>query len=186
MAIKLADQYPGKTAGTNTDYPLGQARNVTVPGDGTGTPWEAAIVNDDQGFKQALLEAADITPSGNPDTAVNSQYLQAINKLISDAVASLRSTQFGIGQTWRNVTGIRALGTEYTNSTPRPIMVNVSSGFTSSSNTMSATVGGVQIWNIRNDGDGSVNAHLSFVVPPGAKYSVASSAGVVIWAELRQ
>lgn len=78
MAIKLADRYPGKTAGTNTEYPLGQARNVTVPGDGTGTPWEAAIVNDDQGFKQALLEAADITPSGSPDTAVNSQYLQAL------------------------------------------------------------------------------------------------------------
>ena len=88
MAISIAEQYPGKTAGTNTDYPYGQARNVTAPGDGTGTPFEQALVNDDQGFKQALLKAAALIPSGDPDTAVASQYLQAIQKLISDATAT--------------------------------------------------------------------------------------------------
>lgn len=81
MAINLASRYPGKTAGANEDYPTGQARNVTVPGDGTGTPWEAALVNDDQGFKQALLKEANMTPTGNPDTALNSQYLEAMQKL---------------------------------------------------------------------------------------------------------
>lgn len=88
MAISISEQYPGKTAGNTTNYPLGEARNVTTPGDGTGTPWEQAIVNDDQGFKQALLAAAGLTPSGTPDTALVSQYLQALQTIIANAISS--------------------------------------------------------------------------------------------------
>lgn len=92
MAISISEQYPGKTAGNTTNYPLGEARNVTVTGDGTGTPWEQAIVNDDQGLKQALLAAAGITPSGVPDTAVESQYLQALQKLFAGSITAVLST----------------------------------------------------------------------------------------------
>jgi hypothetical protein len=91
MAIRIVEQYPGKTAGANTNYPHGEARNVTTSGDSTGTPWERAIVNDDQGFKQALLEAAGITPSGNPDTAVASQYLQALQALFTGKISATLS-----------------------------------------------------------------------------------------------
>lgn len=89
MAISISEQYPGKTAGTNTEYPYGQARNVSAPGDGTGTPFEQALVNDDQGFKQALLKAAALVPSGAPDTAVASQYLQALQKLFAGAATAV-------------------------------------------------------------------------------------------------
>lgn len=99
MAISIDEQYPGKTAGTSTEYPLGKARNVTVPGDGTGTPWEQAIVNDDQGFKQALLAAAEIDPSGTPDTAVASQYLEALYTLFPRFSASgLTETDANTGE----------------------------------------------------------------------------------------
>lgn len=94
MAISIAEEYPGKTAGTNTNYPYGQARDVVSPGDGLGTPWKQGIVNDDQGFKQALLIEAGIVPSGVPDTAVASQYLQAIKALISDAQPVIRDRHF--------------------------------------------------------------------------------------------
>lgn len=87
MAISINEQYPGKTAGVSTAYPYGKARNVTAPSDGTGTPWEAAIVNDDQGFKQALLQAASIIPSGVPDSATASQYLAAMQLLFAGAVS---------------------------------------------------------------------------------------------------
>lgn len=109
MAISIAEQYPGKTAGTNTDYPLGQARNVTAPGDGTGTPWEQAIVNDDQGFKQALLAAAALTPSGTPDTAVASQYLEALKLITTGKIAASLTLNGGftlpvmVGTTPRNL-----------------------------------------------------------------------------------
>ena len=96
MAISISEQYPGKTAGNTTNYPLGEARNVTVPGDSTGTPWDQAIVNDDQGFKQALLAAAGITPSGVPDTAVASQYLLALQTLFTESIPATLAANGGI------------------------------------------------------------------------------------------
>tara|TARA_R110000737_G_scaffold290683_1_gene297276 strand:- start:1084 stop:2661 length:1578 start_codon:yes stop_codon:yes gene_type:complete len=77
MAINPETQYPGKITPGSANYPYGSARNVTVPGDGTGTPWEAALLNDIFGFQQALLSAAGIVPSGTPDDTITSQYLVA-------------------------------------------------------------------------------------------------------------
>lgn len=88
MAISINEQYPGKTAGVSTAYPYGKARNVTAPSDGTGTPWEAAIVNDDQGFKQALLQAAGIIPRGVPDSATASQYLDALKAIFTGKITA--------------------------------------------------------------------------------------------------
>lgn len=82
MAIKPNARYPGKTIAPSTEYPLGKARNVTVPKDGTGTPWEADIVNDLFGFLQNLLTEASIAASGNPDKVGTSQYSDAIREII--------------------------------------------------------------------------------------------------------
>lgn len=87
MAIIPSDQYPGKTAGPTANYPLGEPRNITTPGDGTGTPWEAALVKDIFGLQQALLRAANITASGDPDTALDSQYLKALQTLFAGVVS---------------------------------------------------------------------------------------------------
>ncbi|MCP4444600.1 MAG: hypothetical protein GY811_04545, partial [Myxococcales bacterium] len=92
MAIRLEDEYPGKVEPASDAYPQGAARNVTVSGDGTGTPLEAAWFNDNLGFQQALLAAAGATPSGVPDTAEESQYLDALLSLITpdlDTVATM-------------------------------------------------------------------------------------------------
>lgn len=85
MAINPGDLYPGKTKAPDTDYPYGSARNVTTPGDGTGTPWEAALVNDIFGFQQAILDAAGVVPTGTPDRVGASQYLQALIDIIGAA-----------------------------------------------------------------------------------------------------
>lgn len=93
MAIKPEEQYPGKIEPSTPDYPYGSARNTTVPGDGTGTPWEAALVNDQLGFQQALLAAGEVVPSGNPEKATASQYLQSLFKtsgLVRESYAALR------------------------------------------------------------------------------------------------
>lgn len=81
MAINPETQYPGKINPSTADYPYGSARNVTISGDGTGTPWEAAIVNDLLGFQQSLLSAASVVPSGTPDKVGTSQYLEALLKV---------------------------------------------------------------------------------------------------------
>ncbi len=81
MALNLNTQYPGRTAGTSTNYPYGLPRNVTTDGDGTGTPFESAWFSDVYGFLQAVLRAGGIVPSGTPDNATTSQYLQALQAL---------------------------------------------------------------------------------------------------------
>jgi hypothetical protein len=79
MAINPATQYPGKIDTSDPDgYPYGKAQNVAVSGDGTGTPWEKALINDLFGLGQALLGEAGITPTGTPDKVGASQYLEAI------------------------------------------------------------------------------------------------------------
>ncbi len=87
MAIDPSTEY-GAQVDTGTDptgYPYGQARNITVPGDGTGTPLEKAWLSDLWGWMQALLDAAGITPSGTPDKVGASQYLTALETLYSPA-----------------------------------------------------------------------------------------------------
>lgn len=79
MALDLLARYAGQLAATDPGgYPYGMAQNVTAEGDGTGTPFEADLLNDILGLQQALLVAAGITPSGVPDKANASQYLTAI------------------------------------------------------------------------------------------------------------
>lgn len=86
MAIVPKTKYPSQTLVTDAAYPHGKARNVVTPGDGTGTPWEADLVNDIFGFQQALLAAAAITPSNLPDKVGTSQYVDAIKALIDRVV----------------------------------------------------------------------------------------------------
>lgn len=86
MAMNPNDAFPTRTTAPDADYPYGGAQNVTLPSDGTGTPWVASLINDIFGFQQALLAAAGIVPTGDPETAIDSQYLDAINQIILDNV----------------------------------------------------------------------------------------------------
>jgi hypothetical protein len=83
MAIKPSVNYPTKTTAPDANYPYGSARNVSAPGDGTGTPLEEAWVNDFFGFSQKLTDAAGVTPSGNPETILASDLFDSIEKTFS-------------------------------------------------------------------------------------------------------
>ena len=96
MAIKPEDLFPANSAPPTSDYPLGSARNVTSPGDGTGTPLVASWVNDLWGFFQATLTEAGVTPSGNPDTAQASQYLDSLKAILAPAQFAIGSIQQSI------------------------------------------------------------------------------------------
>ena len=86
MAIVPETAFPGKIATSSAAYPLGKARDVTTPGDGTGTPWKALLLNDIFGFQQALLDAVGAVASGSPDEVGASQYLEALKGLTSAPV----------------------------------------------------------------------------------------------------
>ncbi|MDZ7922712.1 MAG: hypothetical protein U5M23_01345 [Marinagarivorans sp.] len=86
MALNPITAFPGRVAAADSEYPHGRARNITTPGDGTSTPFVADLVNDIFGMQQALLNAAGLTPSGVPDTAIASQYVDAIRAIGSGAL----------------------------------------------------------------------------------------------------
>lgn len=102
MAIIPKTKYPGQIDTTDVNYPQGKARNIVTAGDGTGTPWEKDLANDILGFQQALLNAAAITPSGTPDSATVSQYLQALTYIIKhttfDAGARVQGSPLSLAQ----------------------------------------------------------------------------------------
>ncbi|ROL65361.1 phage tail protein [Pseudomonas protegens] len=85
-----------------------------------------------------------------------------------------RPRGLGDGQTWQNVTANRVSGTVYTNTTGRPIQVQVSI----TTGGISASCGGVTV---------TTSAyHAAFVVPTGATYSVILGSPVnPVWSELR-
>jgi len=89
MANNPETAFPGKITPSSAEYPFGKAQDITTPGDGTGTPWVAQLVNDVFGFQQALLDAAGFTPTGSPDEVGASQYLDAVNAI---AFARLSTT----------------------------------------------------------------------------------------------
>lgn len=85
MALIPTGRYPSQVDDADPDYPHGKARNSGSYQDGTGTPLEKDWINDDWGFKQALLADGLVTPSGDPDTAAASQYLDALRVVATRA-----------------------------------------------------------------------------------------------------
>ena len=82
MAINPETLYVGKIKPASAPYPYGEAQDITLPSDGTGTPWKASFVNDLFGFQQSLLSEAGIIPSGTPDQVGASQYLDAAKTIM--------------------------------------------------------------------------------------------------------
>lgn len=127
--------------------------------------------------------AYDNPTTTTPPTGDNSQRLAT--------TAYVQANCLGSQQSWQVVTGSRASGTIYTNATGRPINVLIVLPDTSGgSPTVTVTVGGVPIVNALNydSGTGISTSTQSFIVPPGATYSVTlggSGGTIASWSELR-
>lgn len=80
MAINLVTnpEIDGRIEAPDANYPGGSSKNDTTGTAGDGTPYKKGRANDIFGLQQALLVAASIVPSGNADTALVSEYMQAI------------------------------------------------------------------------------------------------------------
>jgi parallel beta-helix repeat protein len=94
MSINPVTQYPGKVAPATPDNPFGTARNITIPGDGTGTPWESALLKDEWALHHAMLLNAGMEPNGNPDSAENSQLFKAAKASIGNGANLLSNHNF--------------------------------------------------------------------------------------------
>ena len=93
-------------------------------------------------------------------------------------------------QSWQSFattgTNIRVVGTEYTNSTGKPIMVVVTRPDTGSSPAAGFQINGVTLAYATYDSGGNFGSSiLSFIVPTAATYKVVGYASYTYWSELR-
>lgn len=163
----------------------GSAASITgtnpIANGGTGATTAAAAFT-------AIKQAATDTATGVVELATDAEAQAGTDATRAVTPDNLGAVVLGLGQTWQNLTGSRALGTTYTNSTGRTIFVCVTSndiqGVTRS---LTATVSGVTVSGQQGySPSGNIGLSLSFAVPPGQTYSVAQvNSTLSAWSELR-
>jgi hypothetical protein len=80
MALKRNERYPGRFDNPSTEHPQGAFKNRSAPNAKDGTYLERDWANDWDGFFAALLKNAGVTANGSIDTALSSQYFNALNE----------------------------------------------------------------------------------------------------------
>ena len=128
----------------------------------------------------AALAAGDIAGDGH---WLVLQYDVTLDKvvLLNPALSSL-----GYGQTWQNLTGSRAIGTTYYNTTGKPIQVSVMMSTASGTPTINLTVNGV-LSSASTLSSATGAATVAAIVPHGGSYVTVQGGGGFLhtWAELR-
>ena len=139
--------------------------------------------------------AGGLVPSAQlPAATTSTQGVVILNNSITstDATQALTAAQgkvlgdrdFGIGQTVQDVTASRALGTTYTNSTGKPILISVTVEGANDSITTTLTVGGVAAARVSDNNQDGQDKNICYVIPPSITYSVVGSP-INLWTELR-
>jgi len=93
----------------------------------------------------------------------------------------------GVNQTWQDVTASRAIGTTYTNSTGKPILVSMTFSCSSANSVQGLTINGVVVYATAVNVVG-FPAGFTLLVPNGGTYVTVTNLGTltkITWAELR-
>jgi hypothetical protein len=120
--------------------------------------------------------------------AVGTTQSNGDNSTKISTTAYVQNMGLGLSQTWQDVTASRASGVTYTNSTGKPIQVNIAVVCTSGSAILYLTVGGVVISGGQVESLPNLTAQVGAIIPPGATYILSVNFGTVTptyWAELR-
>ena len=93
----------------------------------------------------------------------------------------------GMGQTWQNVTGQRALGVTYTNTTGKAITVIQVSEYSGTEDLLSVYVNGLLLLTVDQGAGQGWFGPVTFIVPNGATYSIIKPIypNIQSWVELR-
>jgi hypothetical protein len=74
--------FTGRITAPDANYPQGSSKDETSAGANDGMPYIKQRADDILGMQQALLLEAAVTPSGSADTALLSDYLDAMKKIL--------------------------------------------------------------------------------------------------------
>ena len=124
-----------------------------------------------------------------PDMASTADAQAGISNSVIINPARLHDAIIGsVLQAWTIVTGSRAVGVVYTNTTGRPIMIAIECTNNTAFANAQMSVDSIQIYQNRNGGDVNQSLNLYAIVPNGSTYSIAAGVGVLTidkWSELR-
>lgn len=140
------------------------------------------LQNPATGVTSTVVGDASTTVKGKVQLATNAEAQAGTDTTKAITPDDLAKTMLGgVGQAWVDVTASRSKGTNYTNSTGRPILVSVmTGGNTTSTLTVDGVVAAKNIFTTTN-----TNINLLAIVPAGATYSVSSGANIVQWSEFK-
>jgi hypothetical protein len=189
-----------------------QSRIVVLALDNAGTV-ELAVVNISGGTNLTETNLISTTAEGGAgaaDSASTVYSTTARSNLAYRVVGYIESTQstagtwatapstiqgcggqaltamssLGYGQVWTDITASRALSTTYYNTTGKPISIQVVV-FANNGETTTLTVNGLGIYVLNNYTGNDFQGTLTAIVTPSGSYSVASTAALNSWFELR-
>jgi len=105
----------------------------------------------------------------------------------TDTVNSL-NVGIGVNQTWQDVTASRAIGTTYTNSTGKPILVSMTFSCNVANTVQGLTINGVVVYCSGIQSVAGQPTGFTLLVPNGATYVTVTNGGTmtkITWTELR-
>lgn len=137
--------------------------------------------------------ASSETVSGIIELATTAESQAGTDDLRAITPLKLKNSVIGLGQTWQDVTTSRVLGTTYSNTTGKPIMVSATvQGIGAGTTTATGYVNGVKActsWASYSSSGVATGSNVEFIVPNGTTYYVSqdgsSSTSLSNWAELR-
>lgn len=186
----LNAQVPISKGGTNATTVsdartnLGLVIGTDIPsptGTGASGTWGISI----SGNAATATNATNATNATYATTAGNGGVTS-----VNGSTGAVTVNSVGVSQTWQDVTSSRASGTTYTNSTGKPIMVNVYNNAPDATYSIAAYVGGLLVGYSQGSagGDSRRAGTVSFIVPTGTTYVVSYSVygfSAIKWVELR-
>ena len=95
MSIEIYNTYQPRAVAPSPEYPSGALKDASAPGVFDGTPLSKAWGNDVQGFLDAVQLLGGVPYSGTPDTALNSDRLDALINIIRDKTGYIYVTGGG-------------------------------------------------------------------------------------------
>lgn len=113
--------------------------------------------------------------------------LTQVNADIAAAQAAADAAGLGVGQSWQDVSGSRAKGTIYTNTSGKAILVSVSSTAHGSNTQCNIDIDGVEIERSQSGGGSSNVSSVQALVPDGSTYEVNGNGNFSVgtWMELK-
>lgn len=182
----------------SVNLPTLGAANTVLQVNGTGNALEYGVVDTDNiadnAITNAKIQDSEITNEKILDgeltyakAAAGEFATSAQGDKADTAVQPADLKEIGVGQTWQNLGASRALDTEYTNSTGKPIMVAVTVDLLSSA-TSNFKIGGVVVASTTTGSSTAYGNTFSFIIPNGQTYEVEDVSGSVTeahWWELR-